>query len=875
MKKPQILLYLLIISSLLTSVWQVEAQSKKKTLPERARVAKKAAKTNKTAEPDFTEEELEGIDLAKERAKHFFRQRAFPFDHIPVEKRLTAIEQTKTNNIKPLVGTNVADPLRFIGPSPIANGRTLGAGSSFNGTRQNVSGRIISVAVDPKDPNTVYVGGAQGGLWRSTNNGQSWTSLTDNAPTQSIGAIAIDPNNSNIIYAGTGEGNFSGDSFFGMGILKTTDGGNTWQSLATQLFVGRAVNDVIIDPTNTSTIYASIGSAVAGVGIASPNIGINGVYKSTDGGQTFSPSLRVTTASQFGSSVFDLKMDPNNPNILYAAINAQGVFKTTDGGANWTKLAGGLPTTGFSRIDIGISKNNSNVLYTSFADSRTDELLNIFKSTDGGSTWVAVSRPPVNAFGNVCQCSYDNYITADPTNENTVYFGGVSVYRSDDAGQNWNSIGTNVHVDHHAFAFSPSNPKRIYVVNDGGIWTSQDRGDTMVNINGNLSMTQFQSVSIHPTDPNITVGGTQDNGTNLFNGTNTWMHVDDGDGGFTRIDQMDPNTMYNTRFNLAGVIVGPNRSTSAGSFGSWFSIRNGINQNDDVLFYAPFELDPNKANTLYFGTFRLYRTTNKGDLWQPISNRLTRSANQVISAIAVSKGNSVIYTGATDGGVFVSKDNGATFQNVTDNLPTRYISAIAIDSRNSNNVYVSISGFQSGHVYRSTIGGGSWQDITGNLPDIPTNALALNPGDSNNIFAGTDIGVFETVDGGKNWALVPGMPMVAVFDMDLSAKFGILRVATHGRGVYETKVTIPQSSSIAINSANFTKPTLNISGSGFGTSGAKVSVNNKDISTLLNSQSDTTIVLKGNKKKLNIVKGTNQVTVTNSGGASASFSFSF
>jgi photosystem II stability/assembly factor-like uncharacterized protein len=880
MRKTYILLYVLIIAVLMTSVWQVEAQSKKgKSLPQRARAAKKTTKNKKIiSEPkeEFEEEELEGIDLAKERAKHFFRQRAFPFDHIPVEKRLVAIEQTKVNNIKALVNTNVTEPLKFIGPSPITNGQTLGDGSSFTGTRQNISGRIASVAVDPKDPNTVYVGGAQGGLWRSTNSGQSWTSITDNAPSQSIGAIAIDPTNSNIIYAGTGEGNFSGDCFFGMGILKTTDGGNTWQTLAAQLFVGRAVNDIVIDPTNPNTLYVGIGSAFAGIAtVTNPTVGINGVYKSTDGGQTFTPSLRVTTASQFGSTVFDVKMDPNNPSILYAAINGQGIFKTTDAGANWTKLSGGLPTTGFSRIDVGISKNNSNVLYASIADARTDELLNIYKSTDGGSTWTIVPKPPANVFGNICQCSYDNYIAVDPTNENTVYFGAVSLYRSDDGGQNWNPIGINVHPDHHGFAFTPSNPSRIFIANDGGVWMSQDKGNTMVNVNNNLSMTQFQSVSIHPTDPNITIGGTQDNGTNLFNGSTTWMHVFDGDAGFTRIDQLNPNTMYNTRFNLAGVVIGLNRSDSAGAFNTWFPIRNGINQADDVLFYAPFEVDPNKADTVYFGTFRLYRTTNKGTQWQPISNRLTKSNGQVISTIGVSKGNSVIYTGATDGSVFVSKDNGSSFQNVTDNLPARYVSDISIDPSNSNNVYVSLSGFQSGHVFRSTTGGGSWQDISGNLPDIPANALNINPSNINNIFVGTDLGVFETMDGGKNWSLVPGMPMVSVFDMDLNAKFGILRVATHGRGMYETKLTIPQAPTVSINSANFTKPNLNIAGAGFGTNGAQVSVNNKNISSFITSQTDTAIVLKGNKKKLNLVKGANQLTVTNSGGNSASFTFNF
>jgi len=869
---------ILIISNL--QILSTQAQSKQSP-SERARAAKKLAKQSKAkqnATEFFTEAELEGLDLAKERSKHFSRQRIFPFKYLPSDQRLSAIRQVRENNIKALASSNLVEPLKAIGPAPISNGRTLApAGSgTVNGQRQNVTGRVTALAIDPKNTNIIYLGGAQGGVWRTSNGGQSWTPLTDDAPTQAIGSLAIDPTNSNIIYAGTGEGNFSADSFFGMGILKSTDGGQTWQNLAVDDFVGRAVNKVVIDPSNTNVIYAGIASAFAGIsGGVNPTLAINGVYKSTNGGQSFTPSLRITTAAASGSTVFDVAMDPNNPAVLYATINGQGIFKTTDSGANWTRLTGGLPSTGFGRPDIGIAASNPSILYASFSDSRSDDLLNIFRSTDGGNSWSSVTKPFANAFGNICQCSYDNFIEVDPTNPNIVYFGGVSLYRSDNGGQSWVEIGVNVHVDHHAIALTPGNPRRIVVGNDGGVWISEDRGDTMLNINNNLSLTQFQSVSIHPTNANITIGGTQDNGTNLYNGTNTWVHVLDSDGGFSRIDQMNPNTMYSTFFNLPGVLIGPLRSDSAGAFNTWVNARSGINQNDDVLFYAPLELDPSKANTLYFGTFRLYRTVNKGVSWTPISQRLARNTPNVISNIGVSKVNGAIYTGSTDGAVFISKDNGASFQNVTDNLPNRYISEVLPDPKDANTVYVSISGFRTGHVFKSTQGGGSWQDISGNLPDIPANALAINPTDSNNIFVGTDLGLFETMDGGKNWQLVPGMPMVTVFDMDLSARFGILRVATHGRGMYETKINIAQSGNVVINNAVFAKPNLTITGSGFGTSGVKVVVNGQDISSKITQLSDSLITLKGNKKKLNLVKGANQLVVTNSGGAAANFTFNF
>ncbi|KAF0239162.1 MAG: glycosyl hydrolase, partial [bacterium] len=284
------------------------------------------------------------------------------------------------------------------------------------------------------------------------------------------------------------------------------------------------------------------------------------------------------------------------------------------------------------------------------------------------------------------------------------------------------------------------------------------------------------------------IGGTQDNGTNMYTGNLVWQHADDGDGGNSRIDQLSPGTMYSTRFNIPGIIVGPFRSDSAGALGSWRIIRTGINQSDDVIFYAPVELDNIKPNTLYFGTFRLYRTTDRGDSWTAISGRLTKQTRRAISAIGVVSGGSTVYTGSSDGAVFVTKDNGATFQDVTDNLPERYISDVVPDPKDPNTVYVSLSGFRSGHVFKSTTGGGSWQNINGNLPDVPANALAINPVDPKNIFVGTDLGLFETIDGGVNWNRVSGMPIVAVFDIAINANMGLLRLATHGRGMYETKI---------------------------------------------------------------------------------------
>lgn len=743
-------------------------------------------------EEQRSEDAFDGViikDKAYLRSQHYYKMRAFPFNNVPMDWRVKALEHVRTRvpvgkNSNGKVGALAGEQLRPIGPAPIANGRTFGQ-------RQNVTGRVTALAIDAQNPAIVYLGAAQGGVWCTTNGGQTWQPMTDNAPTQAVGAIAIAPNNRNTIYVGTGEGNLSGDSFAGMGVLKSTDGGQTWVTLAADTFMGLAFSGLVIDPRNPNTLYASITSGVFGRrAVSDLSLGKKkGIYKSTDGGVNWN----LVLADEFFSvnPGTDIEIDPVNPATLYATIFTQGIFKTTDGGNSWKKLGTGLPQFGFNRIDVGIAGSDTNVVYASFGSSRNNDLLGLFKSTDGGVTWNTIAPPPRTRFGNICQCSYDNFITVDPTDADIVYFGGVGFYKSSDGGQSWTDLSTiniGLHADAHAMAFVPGNANRIFVGNDGGVWSSNDGGSTWVNINNNLNITQFQGIALHPTDAHITIGGTQDNGTNLYTGSDTWEHVLDGDGGNTQIDQEDPNIVYTNVQSVA--IRGPFRSREGGRFGTFKRATKGIDQSDPVLFYAPFILDPNNQSTLYFGTFRLYRSTDRGNNWQAISERLTNGVFGAISAIAVAPGQPRnIYTGSNNGAVFASTDRGKTFRNVSDNLPLRAISDITVDPVNPLTIYVTLSGFTSGHVFKSTTGGGNWQDISGNLPDAPVNAIVINAKDPRQIFVGNDMGLFQSDDGGATWALVPGLPFVTVFDIAINEKLGILRVATHGRGIYELKLS--------------------------------------------------------------------------------------
>jgi photosystem II stability/assembly factor-like uncharacterized protein len=716
--------------------------------------------------------ESEFKDSPKERGEYFFKQRAFPFNSFPVDWRAKAFEHVKKN--RPQLEAKMATGLVAIGPAPINNGQTFGQ-------RTRVTGRITSLAIDPKQPRTVYLGAAQGGVWRTTDAGGSWQPMTDDAPTQAIGAVAIDPNNSNIIYAGTGEGNLSGDSFFGMGILKSVDGGLTWVNLARETFVGLSFSNLVIDRQNTNILYASIATGVGGGISRNPIAGSPGIYKSTDSGVSWTNVFKIGEPIPFRAT--DIEIDPSDSRILYSTFfnsGTTGVFKTTDAGQSWSEVTGGLPRQSVSRVDIGIAPSNPNVLYASVGSSSSGDLQGIFRSTNKGGTWASVSNPPRSGFGNICQCFYDNVIVVDPSDENLVYYGGVSFYRSQNAGQAWSDVAAafSMHPDFHAIAISG---RQIYVGNDGGVWSSPDSGRAWNNVNASLNLTQFQSIAMHPTNPKITIGGTQDNGTNMYVGNDVWEHADDGDGGFASIDQTNPSVMYHTFFR-----VSLRRSDAGGRLGTWVDASQGINRSDPVLFYAPFILDPNNQNTLYFGTSRLYRSTDQGRAWLSFTNSLTRGlSGAAISAIAVSptRANS-IYTGSSDGAVFASQD-GNQFQNMTDNLPTRYVSDVVVDPTSPTTIYVSLGGFQTGHIFKSTSGGGKWVDISGNLPDVPAMALVINPDNAQNLFLGTDIGVFMTLDGGINWQLIPGMPAVSVFDIAINTRLKLLRAATHGRGTYE------------------------------------------------------------------------------------------
>lgn len=706
----------------------------------------------------------------------------------------------------------------------------------------NVAGRVRSIAFDPANSAIVYSGSVSGGIWKSTNRGGTWSALNDFTSNLVIGAIAIDPTNSNVIYAGTGEGYFNVDALQGIGVLKSTDGGTSWTTLtnfatpSTQ-FGYYYINKLIIRPDNANIIYAGM---------------LGGIWKTTNGGTSWSK------IAQGNSSVrcIDLVMHPTNFNILYATygnLSRDGIYKTTDGGTNWSKLTNGLPTIGYYRINIAISKSSPSTLYAAFDDSATHDTYNIYKTVDDGASWSVVTKP-VNPFTLQSHLGgqgwYNNCLAVHPTDPNTVLVGGIDIYKTINGGTTWamktdwqgRSPYSLVHADQHSIAYDPSNSSVVYFGNDGGMYKSTDGGETFSTISTNLATTQFYSAAIHPTQ-DIWYGGTQDNGTLKSSGSVAWSTVFGGDGGATAVDQTVPATIFTEYVYL-------NIQRSANSGANFSKTMSGIptsgaspfnGTSDRCLFIAPFVMDPSNSQILVAGTFKVYRTTNSGTSWNGISTDLTGDGdgtNQVgsslssISAIAIAKSSSAtIYVGTSGGSatskIQVTTNTGASWSDVTTaTLPDRYVKAIAIDPGNASRAFVAFSGYNAstpsttGHVFRTANRGTTWVNASGNLPDVPVNALLINPANTNDILAGTDIGVFQSVDGGTTWSQQnTGLANVSISDLDYRASDNAVFAATHGRGMFKLQTLtgvspapteFPRETTLRQNYPNPFNPTTNI-----------------------------------------------------------------
>jgi photosystem II stability/assembly factor-like uncharacterized protein len=668
-----------------------------------------------------------------------------------------------------------------LGPAPIVNGQTPGS--------QPVAGRLAAIAADPTDPATIYVASAGGGVWKTTDAGADWTPLTDNQPTLFMGAIALAPSDPNTIYAGTGEATHSILSFTGHGVLKSTDAGATWTLLGTDVFDRHTISKIVVSRDDPNTVYVAV--AERGVHGLTGN---TGVWRSTDGGITWTN----TTAAIAPTAAFtDVEMDPTNSQTLYAAAgdilgpSENGVYKSTNGGDTWS-LAGNFPQDSTNgRITVAVAPSNPQMLYAVVAGSvqggRLGQLVKMLRSTDGGTTWANVPvLPDTGATG-----WFGLPLAVDPSNPNTIYLsgGGLPILESNDAGSSWFDLqvgadGGGPHPDHHAFAFDANG--LLLDGNDGGIWRLDDptRGEVhWTDLNNNLALTQFIGIALDPTDPNIAYGGSQDNGTSKFTGSQAWSLVRVGDGGFVRVDPSNPRTVYHEFFN-----VDMERSDDGGI--TWTETTTGINPDDPHNFYIPYVMDPANSQRLVLGTDRVYETTNRGDLWHAISQpgQGGWTATGTVDSLAVAASDSNTLYASAGGHLFVTFDDGADWQQIDIPGATDHFQDIQVDPSDHLKAYAVRDQFGGGHVFRTTDGGQTWADISGNLPNLPAYTLALDPL-SGTLYVGMDDGVYASTDQGNSWARFgSGLPNVQVRELEFRPELQILAAGTHGRGMWEINI---------------------------------------------------------------------------------------
>ncbi|MEQ8768253.1 MAG: PDZ domain-containing protein [Planctomycetota bacterium] len=767
-------------------------------------------------------------------------------------------------------------------------------------------GRIVDIELIPTDPSSFLVASASGGLFRTRNNGTSWEILFDDQPTISIGDIAIDPKDENVIWVGSGESNNQRSSYWGDGIYKTTDGGETWKNVG--LKDSHHVGRIVVDPRDSNVVW------VAALGhLYTPNEE-RGLYKTTDGGETWKKVLDL--GSEVG--VVDVALDPNAPDTVFAASYERlrrawnfdgagpgsGIHRSKDGGQTWQKLEGGLPTGEIGRIGIEVSRTtpgrvyatvsnqnpaprrrrggdeprlgfwgefgdegfelttvrrNSNaaraglevgdviltidgiavtsvwtllkaldeekigetvtITYRRGEESRGARMVlgeqperergegpdiggEIYRSDDGGDTWEKRNNRAVGG----TPAYYYGQIRIDPQDDERLYLLSVPLYTSSDGGKTWETIARSLHVDHHAFAIDPNNPKRLFLGNDGGLGISYDRGESWDHYN-NMPLAQFYAVSVDYQVPYHVYGGTQDNGS--WGGpsssrdpqgisVNEWYRVGGGDGFYTIADPVDPNTVYGE--SQFGAIYRLDRES-----GNSESIRPRPPEGESYRFNwnSPIHISHHNPQIIYFGGNRLFKSFNRGDTWPIISPDLTTANEEkikgnvphcTITTIGESKLDpNLLLVGTDDGHVQLSTDGALTWTNLAgrfDGVPANWwVNRCEFSPHVRDRAYVVFTGYREddfrAFAYRTDDLGKTWKSITMGLPQEPVNVVREDPRNPNVLWLGTELGAYVSLDGGESWTeLDSGLPTISVYDLTVHPRDRDVVIGTHGRGFF-------------------------------------------------------------------------------------------
>ncbi|MBC8045187.1 MAG: T9SS type A sorting domain-containing protein [Fimbriimonadaceae bacterium] len=633
------------------------------------------------------------------------------------------------------------------------------------------AGRINVIVLDPADDNIIYVGTASGGVWKSPDGGTTWISLTDNIPTMSIADIVIDPTNSDIIYIATGDGagyeigwqadqDFWGGLYSG-GILKSTDGGVTWNptGLSYEQDELQIIQKLIIIPSNTNILLAATRT---------------GIYRTTDGGDTWS----VVDATH----CYDFTMKQDGSEDIYA-VGDRDVLMSTDEGASFSVLKNNL-CSGDDRMSIETTADNADVIYCLCASG-----IELKKSINGGTTWTNENSPGyesgedddewISLYG-----YYDNVLAASHNDEDLVFAGGLDVARSINGAGSWSiksdwwdyTSDTYAHADNHFILCHPTDVNIVYTGNDGGIFKSTDKGNTWVDLSEGLAIAQIYRISTGQATTNKVLGGWQDNGSNYWTGTD-YERVAGGDGMEQIIDWSDNDIMfqsYQYGYIAKSDDEGLTWTDVTPSFGAWVT---------------PYIMDPTDHMIMYYGDAYgdVYRSTNNGNTW---SNKNPNFSTELFAIAVAPSDNHYVYAASLTE-LKRTDNSGTDWENTTDFLPAGTgINYIAVCDTDPLKIWIAVSAYSDGDkVYHSEDGGDSWTNVSGTLPNVPVNCIEYENGSNDRLYIGTDIGVFTKDNDDIDWEpYMAGLPNVMVHELEINYTRQKLVAATYGRGVWESDI---------------------------------------------------------------------------------------
>lgn len=648
----------------------------------------------------------------------------------------------------------------------------------------NVGGRMTCAVTHPVHPETIWAGAACGGIWKSINGGRSWRALWHDQATLNIGSLAIDPVNPEVLYCGTGEANLSSDCYPGVGIYRSIDGGESWQVLAPSEAAGipARIGSIAIDPFDPN--HLRIG------GVAHDKGDRDGMFVSHNGGLSWGRVNAFTSAAYRCHAVL---FHPARRGTLFATIAARGsrsgIWRSTDGGATWRQLAGGLPSgDAMGRISLAFAPSKPSVMYA-LAENDSDTVLGVFKTTDGGATWRNVAH---DHFEHEEQLSYGNTIVVHPTDHDTVICGGVDLHRTLDGGRSWHKVThwdkepgekKYAHSDHHCLLMPAAQPGLVYSLNDGGLDVSADSGTSWDNRSKDLVTSLFYDIDVAQSHVRMFGGGMQDNGTNVtFDGDpGAFREKDGGDGGWFLVNPKDSNEYYTTSYNM-------DMSRHRGKAPPKSVTPPAKKAEKDKIWMMFLALDPNDPRTVFAGGLRVWRTKTAGDTWKAVTDELDESA---ITAVEVANDSRTIYAGTENGGIFCSRDGGDHWSgDLSGSVPGFTVTRLFANPDDASDVYVTIANSGASHVYRSSDAGRTWTDVDRHrLPDVPHHAIAIPTGKPSTVFVGNDAGVYVSTNAGGDWKnLTRNLPNVQIVDLVYHDRTRTLFAASYGRGIWRIKI---------------------------------------------------------------------------------------